>query len=148
LARLSEAADARQEMERPDMVLASASSTVSVNIIPTTGPLDLIFHQTWIALKILGWPPGAPITLNLIQLIIFAIIALAAVAVTERLTGSKPGGMAAAVIITIFGAWLFTHFVTLPVELIVEGVPIIAALLGAIVVAVFYVLLRKQFGGK
>ena len=127
------------------MVLAS---TVSVNIIPNSGILDLIFHQTWIAVNILGWPGDGGIKLNLIQLIIFAIIALAAVAVTERLTGSKPGGMAVAVIITIFGAWLFTHFVSLPVEIVVEGVPIIAALLGAIVVAVFYVLIRKQFGGK
>ena len=68
----------------------------------------------------------------------------------RRLTGSKPGGMVAGVIITIFGAWLITHFVTLPggLGLSIEGVPIIAALLGAIIVAVFYVLIRKQFGGK
>jgi uncharacterized membrane protein YeaQ/YmgE (transglycosylase-associated protein family) len=139
------------------MVLASLrfiplvpASGPNITIIPNSGILDLIFHQTWIAFKILGWPQGAPITLNLIQLIIFAILALAALAVTERLTGSKPGGMLAGVIITIFGAWLITHFVFLPgnLGLSIEGVPIIAALLGAIIVAVFYVLIRKQFGGK
>jgi hypothetical protein len=125
------------------------TSGPNINIIPNSGILDLIFHQTWIALKILGWPQGTPITLNLIQLIIFVILALAALAITQRLTGSKPGGLVAGLIITVFGAWLITHFVFLPngLGLSIEGVPIIAALLGAVVVAVFYVLIRKQFGG-
>lgn len=139
------------------MVLASLrflhlvpASGPNIPIIPNSGILDLLFHQTWISFKILGWPEGDPITINLIQLIIFVIIALAALAVTERLTGSKPGGMVAGLIITVIGTWIITHFVFLPGGLgfSIEGVPIIAALLGAIVVAVFYVLIRKQFGGK
>ena len=139
------------------MVLASLrfihlvpSGPPNISIIPNSGILDLVFHQTWIAFKILGWPQGAPITLNLIQLIILVILALAALAVTERLTGSKPGGIVAGVVITVIGTWLITHFVFLPGDLgfEIEGVPIVAALLGAIIVAVFYVLIRKQFGGK
>jgi hypothetical protein len=126
------------------------ASGPDVSIIPNSGILDLIFHQTWIAFKILGWPQGAPIQLNLIQLIILVILALAALAITERLTGSKPGSLLAGVIVTVIGTWIITHFVFLPgnLGLAIEGVPIIAALLGAVIVAVFYVLIRKQFGGK
>ena len=120
-----------------------------ISIIPNSGILDLIFHQTWIAFAILGWPAGG-IKLNLIQLIILVILALAALAITERLTGSKPGGLLTGVIVTVIGTWIITHFVVLPgnLGLSIEGVPIIAALLGAVIVAVFYVLIRKQFGGK
>jgi hypothetical protein len=132
------------------LIIPVPTSGPNINIIPNSGILDLLFHQTWIAFKILGWPSGAPIMINLIQLIILVLIALAALAVTERLTGSKPGGLVAGVIITVIGTWLITQFVILPGGLgfSIEGIPIIAALLGAIVIAVFYVLIRKQFGGK
>jgi uncharacterized membrane protein YeaQ/YmgE (transglycosylase-associated protein family) len=139
------------------MLLASLDSFLfvpagapNIQIIPNSGILDLLFHQTWIAFNILGWPGDGGIKINLIQLIILALLALAALAATERLTGSKPGGMITGIIIVVIGTWLITHFVILPgsLGLAIEGVPIIAALLGAIVVAVFYVLIRKQFGGK
>jgi uncharacterized membrane protein YeaQ/YmgE (transglycosylase-associated protein family) len=112
------------------------------------GILDTIFHKTWLAISVFGQPPNG-YKITLIGLIIITIIALAAAAITERLAGAKPGGLLAAVIITIFGAWLFSAYVRLPFEIIMEGVRLIAAFLGAIVVAVFYVLIRKQFkGGK
>jgi hypothetical protein len=126
------------------MVMANV---VTVNFIPTSGILDLIFHQTWIAVNVLGWPGGNGYKLTLIGLIIVLIIAVAAAAVAERLAGAKPGGMLVIVLITLFGAWLFQAYVLLPFDVVMEGVHVVAALLGAIVVAVFYVLLRKQFGG-
>ncbi len=131
-------------------LVPNPSSGPNINIIPSSGILDLIFHQTWIAFKILGWPQNGPIMINLIQLIILVIIALAALAVTERLTGSKPGGLVAGVVIVVIGTWIVTRYVILPGDLgfSIESVPIIAALLGGIVIAVFYVLIRKQFGGK
>lgn len=128
----------------PSMVLANV---VTVNFLPTSGLLDTIFHQTWLAVNILGWPGGGGYKLTLIGLILVLIIATAATAVAERLAGAKPGGMLLAVIITLFGAWLFQAYVLLPFDVAMEGVRIVAALLGAIVVSVFYVLLRKQFGG-
>lgn len=126
------------------MVLAGVTP---VNIIPNSGILDLIFHKTWIAISILGIPPNG-YKLTLIGLIIILIIAIAAAGVTERLTGSKPGGMLATVLITLFGAWLFSAYVLLPFDVSLEGVRLIAAFLGAVVVAVFYVLIRNQFKGK
>jgi uncharacterized membrane protein YeaQ/YmgE (transglycosylase-associated protein family) len=125
------------------MVLANV---VTVNFIPTSGFLDTIFHQTWLALAILGWPSGG-YKLTLIGLILVLIIATAATAVAERLAGGKPGGMLMSVLITLFGAWLFSAYVLLPFDVQMEGVRVVAALLGAIVVAVFFVLVRKQFGG-
>lgn len=128
----------------PSMVLANV---VTINFLPTSGLLDTIFHQTWLAVSILGWPGGAGYKLTLIGLILVLIIASAATAVAERLAGAKPGGMLVAVIITLFGAWLFQAYVLLPFDVVLEGVRLLAALLGAIVVSVFYVLLRKQVAG-
>jgi spore maturation protein SpmB len=128
----------------PSVVLANV---VTVNFLPTSGILDTIFHQTWLAINILGWPGGNGYKLTLIGLILVLIIAAAATATAERLAGAKPGGMLLAVLITLFGAWLFSAYVLLPFDIVMEGVRLVAALLGAIVVSVFYVLLLKQISG-
>jgi uncharacterized membrane protein YeaQ/YmgE (transglycosylase-associated protein family) len=135
------------------MVLAGVTN---INIIPNSGLLDTIFHKTWFAINIFGIPNNCtPVdnrgcggyALTLIGLIIIVIIASAVAALTERLAGAKPGGMLATILITLFGAWLFSAFVLLPFDINLEGVRLVAAFLGALVVAVFYVLIRKQFGG-
>lgn len=118
-----------------------------INFIPNTGVLDQIFHQSWLAISVLGFPPGG-YKLSLIGLIIVMLIALAANAVTERLTSKKVGGLLAAVLVTILGSWLFSAYVLLPFDFRIEGVRIIAALLGAIVIAVFYTLLKGQVSKK
>ena len=63
---------------------------------------DLIFHQTSLTIKVLGFPPNG-YTINLIGLIILLILALAVNAIVERLTSQKVGGLFAAVMITIIG---------------------------------------------
>jgi hypothetical protein len=127
------------------MVLANV---VTVNFLPTSGILDTIFHQTWLAINVFGVPGGNGYKLTLIGLIIVLIIASAAAAVTQGLTGAKPGGTLATVLITLFGAWLFSAYVLLPFDILMEGVRLIAALLGAIVVSVFFVLIRNQLRGS
>jgi hypothetical protein len=127
------------------MVLLAATMQ-SFNFIPNSGILDTIFHQTWLRVAIFGFPQGG-YQVTLIGLIILAIIALTANAVTERLTGKKVG-MLGAMIITIFGAYIFITYVKLPFDFAVEGIPIIAALFGAIVISVFYVLLKGQVSKK
>jgi hypothetical protein len=119
----------------------------NINFIPNSGILDDIFHKTWLAVSVAGFPPNG-YKLTLIGLIIIMIIAIAANGVTERLTGKKVGGMLLAVLITILGSWLFQAYVKLPFDFSIEGVAIIAALLGAIVIAVFYTLIRGAAGGK
>lgn len=127
------------------MVLLAAIQ--NLNFIPTSGPLDQIFHQSWLAFSVLGMPAGG-YKLNFIDLIILLIIALAANAITERLAGRKAGGLLLATIITVLGSALVQAYVLLPFDFALEGVRIVAALLGAVVIAVFYVLLLGQVSHK
>jgi hypothetical protein len=126
--------------------MSTLAAVTSWNPIPTSGIFDLIFHQTYIIIAILGWPQGG-YKLTLIALIILAVIALAAAAVIERLTGHKPGKLWLTFLITLLGAYLFEVYVNLPVDLAVEGVRLLAAFIGAVVVGTFYVLIRNAFGG-
>ena len=113
----------------------------NIHLVPSSGPMDLIFHQTWLRVSILGVPNGGyPITL--IGLIIIVLLALLVNAVTERLTSRKMGGLFTAVLVTVIGSLLTAAYVQLPFDFAIEGIRIIAALLGAIVIAVFLVLLR------
>ncbi len=115
----------------------------SYNFIPNNGILDDIFHKTWLAVSIFGIPrDGYRVTL--IGLIIILVIAIAAMAITERLTSKKLGGLFAGVLVTLLGSWLFSVYVNLPFDFALEGVRIIAALLGAVVIAVFYTLIKGQ----
>jgi uncharacterized membrane protein YeaQ/YmgE (transglycosylase-associated protein family) len=113
----------------------------SYNFIPDSGFLDQLFHQTWLAISIFGNPANG-YKLTLIGLLITLVIALTANFVTEKLTSKKVGSLFVATVVTILGSWLFQTYVLLPFDFALEGVRIIAALLGAIVVAVFYVLIR------
>jgi uncharacterized membrane-anchored protein YitT (DUF2179 family) len=115
------------------------------------GILKTIFIDTWISLSLFGQPAGG-FKLTLIDLIIVALLAFAVTALTEWLTGQKLGKLFTGMVVTIIGALLVVMFVRLPAPLdfAIEDVPIVAALIGAIIVGVFYVLLRARTsrGGK
>lgn len=113
------------------------------NFIPSSGILNDIFHKTWLAVSIVGIPQDG-YRVTLIGLIIILVIAIAAMAITERLTSKKLGGLFAGVLVTLLGSWLFSVYVNLPFDFALEGVRIIAALLGAVVIAVFYTLIKGQ----
>jgi uncharacterized membrane protein YeaQ/YmgE (transglycosylase-associated protein family) len=123
------------------------SAIANLNFIPTSGPLDTVFHQSWLAFSLLGVPAGG-YKINLIDLLILLIIAIAANGITERLAGRKAGGLLLATLLTVIGSALVQAYVILPFDFALEGVRIVAALLGAVVIAVFYVLLLGQAGKK
>ncbi len=127
------------------MVLLAAIPNLT--FIPTSGPLDQIFHQSWLAFSVLGVPAGG-YRLNFIDLLLLLIIAIAANGITERLAGRKAGGLLLATLITMLGSALVQAYVKLPFDFALEGVRIVAALLGAVVIAVFYVLLLGQVSHK
>jgi hypothetical protein len=127
------------------MVVLSAMSNLT--FIPTSGPLDTVFHQSWLAFSLLGMPAGG-YKINGIDLLILLIIAIAANGITEQLAGRKAGGLLLATLITVLGSAIVQAYVTLPFDFALEGVRIVAALLGAVVIAVFYVLLLGQAGKK
>jgi uncharacterized membrane protein YeaQ/YmgE (transglycosylase-associated protein family) len=120
------------------------SAIPSLNFIPNNGLLDQIFHQSWIEVSVLGAPPNG-YRITLIGLIIIVVLALLVNAITERLTSAKAGSLLVATIITILGSLLTVAYVNLPFDFAIEGVRIIAALLGAVIIAVFYTLIRSQF---
>jgi hypothetical protein len=134
-------------------VRRSAQTMVLAVILPGfhEGILKTIFIDTWISISLLGQPAGG-FKLTLIDLIIIGLLAFAVTALTEWLTGQKLGKLFTGMVVTIIGALLVVMFVRLPAPLdfAIEDVPIVAALLGAIIVGVFYVLLRARTskGGK
>jgi uncharacterized membrane protein YeaQ/YmgE (transglycosylase-associated protein family) len=112
--------------------------------IPKGGFMDTLMHKSFIEFAIAGFP-NPPFLLTLIGLIILTIIAIAVNGITEKLTGKKVGGVMAAIIFTVIGSALAVAFVKLPFDFELEGVRIIAALIGATVISVFYSLFRAQF---
>lgn len=119
----------------------------SYDPIPHTGILNLIFYQTDLRIQVLGVPANG-YTINLIQLIVLIALAVVVNFVTERLTSKKPGGLLTGVVLTVIGAYLVETFVKLPFDFSFEGVLIVASLIGALVVGVFYTLIRAQFSKK
>lgn len=116
----------------------------SFDPIPHTGVLDQIFYQTNAHLQLFGWPAQG-YSINLIQFIILLVLAVIVVFVTERLTKSKIGGLAVGVIVTLIGAFIIQSVTTRLPDFAFEGVRVLSSLLGAIIVGVFYVLIRGQF---
>ena len=124
------------------MILADQSFSFQL-----TGFWDALFHKTWIDINILGLSPDPGLRINLISLLILGVVGMAAIVLTERLAGEKPGkNLLGAVIVALIGSFLATAlFKQISFDIIIEGVPLISGLLGAIVFGVFYVLVRRMF---
>lgn len=118
----------------------------SFDPIPHTGILDLIFYKTQAQLQVFGWPAKG-YSINLIQLIIVLALAVIVVFVTERLTRGKVGGLLVGVIITLIGAFVIQAVTTSIPDFVFEGVRIVSSLVGAIIIGVFYILIRARFSG-
>jgi uncharacterized protein YqgC (DUF456 family) len=112
-----------------------------------SGILKTIFIDTWLRISLFGQPPNG-FLLTLIDLIILAILAFAVNAITEWLTTKKLGNLFAGIVVTIIGALLMVAYVKLPFDFAIEDVPIVAALIGSIIVGVFYTLIRARFSKK
>lgn len=115
------------------------------------GILKTIFIDTGVTFTLLGQPAGG-FHLTLLDLVIVALLAFAVTALTEWLTGKKIGNLFSGMVVTIIGALLVLMFVRLPAPLAfaIEDIAIVAALIGATIVGVFYALLRARTssGGK
>lgn len=115
---------------------------------PFNNTLDLIFRQTDFSLQIMGLP-AKPYSITLIGLLIILLLAIAATAITERLVGKKPsGGLLLGILFTIFGSALAATYINIPFDFMIEGVRVVAALLGAITIATFVTLIQGSMGGS
>jgi hypothetical protein len=121
-------------------LLTASNDLRNLNFIPTDGGFfDLLFHKT--APDDRGvWAAKPPFSINLIQLLIVLFLAFAINGATERLTGRQVG-MRTAVLVTLIGSWLFSTYVKLLFDFVIEGVRSVAAILGALIIAVFYTLI-------
>jgi hypothetical protein len=128
-------------------VQRSAQTMVLAVILPGfhEGILKTIFIDTGITFTILGQPAGG-FHLTLLDLIIVGVIAFAVTAITEWLTGRKIGNLFAGMVVTLIGALLVLMFVHLPAPLdfAIEDIAVVAALIGATIVGVFYSLVRAR----
>ncbi len=117
-----------------------------MQFIPTTkgNILDLIFHQTKLTVWVFGWPSDG-YSINLIQFIILLLLAVIVVFITEKLTKSKVGGLTVGVIITLIGAYIFQSVTKGVPDFSIEKVRIVSSLVGAIIISVFYTLIRARF---
>ncbi|MGO8948032.1 MAG: hypothetical protein ACLQUY_10295 [Ktedonobacterales bacterium] len=130
-------------MQAARMLLTPSSGVHNLNFIPTDGGFfDLLFHKTALTIEVFG-QPQPPFSINLIQFLIVLFLAFAINGATERLTGRKVG-LTTAVIVTLIGSWLCSTYVNLPFDFAIEGVRIVAAILGALIIAVFYTLIVGQ----
>lgn len=116
----------------------------SFDPIPHTGIFNQIFYLTNAHLVIMDWPQGG-YTINLIQFIVLLVLAMVVVYVTELLTKNKVGGLAVGVIVTLLGAFVMQSLTRSIPDFMFEGVRVMSSLLGALIVGVFYVLIRGQF---
>lgn len=109
------------------------------------GILKTIFVDTGITFTVLGQPAGG-FHLTLLDLIIVGLLAFAVTAITEWLTGQKLGKLFTGMVVTILGALLVLMFVHLPAPLdfAIEDIAVVAALIGATIVGVFYALIRAR----
>lgn len=118
-----------------------------IKFFPGNGTFDTIFRQTKLTVEVFGWPKGG-YSINLIQLLILLVLALIVIFVAERLTKGKVGGLAIGVILTIIGAYIIqTVTVGIP-DMLIENIRIISSLLGAIIIGVFYILIRARFSSS
>jgi hypothetical protein len=113
------------------------------------GILKTIFIDTGITFTVLGQPAGG-FHLTLLDLIIVGLLAFAVTAITEWLTGQKLGKLFTGMVVTILGALLVLMFVHLPAPLdfAIEDIAVVAALIGATIVGVFYSLIRARTSSK
>ena len=109
------------------------------------GILKTIFIDTGITFTVLGQPAGG-FHLTLLDLIIVGLLAFAVTAITEWLTGRKTRKLFTGMVVTIVGALLVLMFVHLPAPLdfAIEDIAVVAALIGATIVGVFYALIRAR----
>ncbi|GLV59947.1 hypothetical protein KDH_67710 [Dictyobacter sp. S3.2.2.5] len=85
------------------------------------------------------------------NVILYIIIAAIVGVVAEMIVGWRvPFGIIGAIIVGVIGAWLMTNVITISGvgDIYLFGVPIIRALIGAIILIAIWHLLTGGFGGR
>jgi uncharacterized membrane protein YeaQ/YmgE (transglycosylase-associated protein family) len=88
---------------------------------------------------------GCGMTISLIDLLIYLVIAAIAAIIAERIVGAGPYGIIGTIILGVVGIFMMVnllHFV-IPGDPVIGGVPILTAILGAIIVDALYLAVMR-----
>ena len=88
--------------------------------------------------------------MTITELIVYLLIAAVCSIIAERLVGSGPWGLLGNIVVGVIGIWLMLnvlHFV-LPGDVTVAGVPILTAILGAIIIDLIVSLIVRGVGPR
>lgn len=88
--------------------------------------------------------------MSITTLIVYLLIAAICSIIAERLVGSGPWGLLGNIIVGVIGIWLMLDVlhVVLPGDPVVAGVPILTAILGAIIVDILLSLILRGTGPR
>jgi uncharacterized membrane protein YeaQ/YmgE (transglycosylase-associated protein family) len=88
--------------------------------------------------------------MTIVALIIYLLIAAIASIIAERLVGSGPWGLLGNIIVGVIGIWLMLDVLHLaiPGDLVVGGVPILTAIVGAMIIDIIVSLLVRGTGPR
>jgi uncharacterized membrane protein YeaQ/YmgE (transglycosylase-associated protein family) len=84
------------------------------------------------------------------QLIVYLLVAAIVGLIAERLVGAGPWGLVGNIVVGLLGIWVMLNVVhwQLPGDLMIEGVPILTSILGAIIVDLLLSLLLRGLGPR
>ena len=84
------------------------------------------------------------------QLIVYLLVAAIVGLIAERLVGAGPWGLVGNILVGLLGIWVMLNVVhwQLPGDLMIEGVPILTSILGAIIVDLLLSLLLRGLGPR
>ena len=88
--------------------------------------------------------------MNVAQLVVYLLVAAIVGLVAERIVGSGPWGLLGSIIVGLLGIWVMLNVVhwVVPGDLQVAGVPVLTAILGAIIVDLVLSLLVRGTGPR
>jgi len=88
--------------------------------------------------------------MSITALIIYLLIAAIVSIIAERIVGSGPWGLLGNIIVGVIGIWVMLDVLHLafPGDLVVGGVPILTAIVGAMIVDVLISLLVRGTGPR
>jgi len=88
--------------------------------------------------------------MTLAQFVIYIIIAAIVGLVAERIVGAGPWGLLGSILVGLLGIWVMLNVFhwAVPGDLMVEGVPVLTAIIGAIIVDVVLTLLIRGTGPR
>jgi uncharacterized membrane protein YeaQ/YmgE (transglycosylase-associated protein family) len=88
--------------------------------------------------------------MNVAQLVVYLLVAAIVGLVAERIVGSGPWGLLGSIIVGLLGIWVMLNVVhwVVPGDLQVAGVPVLTAILGAVIVDLVLSLLVRGTGPR